>query len=1073
MTAVFRFAMRQRLLVILLTAIMAALGVWNFTRLPIDAVPDLTNVQVQINTAVPGLSPMEVERQITFPVERVMGGIPHVEEVRSLSRFGLSQVTIIFEDGTDIYFARQLVNERLLEAKENLPPGLAEPRMGPIATGLGEIYLWTVEAHGPKPDGSPYSLTDLRSIQDWIINPQMKTVPGVNEINSIGGYEKQYVVLPDPSKLAAYRLSFQDLLSRLAENNANVGGGYIEHADEQYLIRSTGLVKTLDDIRSIVLASKDGVPILVTDVAEVALGRELRQGAATANGTETVVGTAIMLIGENSRTVSQRVHERLAQVNKTLPPNVEARTVYDRTYLVDATLRTVRNNLMEGALLVIVVLLLLLGNIRAAIIVASAIPLSMLFAISGMVETRTSANLMSLGAIDFGLIVDGAVVMVENILRRLGIAQEHRGRALTGTERTQTVLEASKEVARPTLFGVGIIMIVYLPILTLTSMEGKMFRPMAGVLLLALTGALILAMTFVPAMCSLLLRGKVAERENLVTRAIKRLYGPTLLFCLHHRKFVVLAAIGFVVISSMIASRLGSEFVPRLREGAFALEVRRIPSVAVTMSVNMQKRLERALVDNFPDEIDLVSARLGTAEIAMDPMGPNTADTLIMLKPREQWTRASSYDELAQKIQDVLDDLPGDSYEFSQPIELRVNELVAGVRSELAVKIFGDDLTELLGHARQVAEVLERVPGAWNVRVEQVTGLPILEIDIDRQAIARHGLNISDVQKIVATALGGSSAGDVFEADARFALVVRLPEQIRSDIDEIGRLLIPLPERASEAVTPREAPESARGAPERPAPAGYVPLSAVARIERREGANMINRENGKRRVVVTCNTQGRDIGSFVSDAQRRIEKAIQLPSGYWLTWGGQFENMIAARKRLTVVVPVALFLIFIMLFSTFGSIRLATLVFLTVPLALTGGVVSLWLRGMPFSITAGVGFIALSGVAVLNGLVMVSFIRDLIRSGIPVQRAVRRGSMTRLRPVLMTAMVASLGFVPMAVATSMGAEVQRPLATVVIGGLISSTLLTLVVLPTIYEWFHGKGLDVASNGYPQETSLES
>lgn len=1056
MNAILQFATRQRLLVILLTIIVAALGAWNFTRLPIDAVPDLTNVQVQVNTAVPGLSPMEVERQVTFPIERVMAGIPHVEEVRSLSRFGLSQVTIIFDDGTDIYFARQLVNERLSDAKENLPPELAEPRMGPIATGLGEIYQWTVEVLGPKPDGTPYTLTELRSIQDWIINPQMKTVPGVNEINSIGGYEKQYVVLPDPLKLAAYGLSFQDLLSRLAENNANIGGGYIEHADEQYLIRSTGLVRTLDDIRSIVLESKDGVPVLVRDVAEVEIGKELRQGAATINGEETVVGTAIMLIGENTRTVSRQVHDRLSEINKTLPPNVRARTVYDRTYLVDATLHTVQKNLLEGAALVIAVLLLLLGNARAALIVASAIPLSMLFAISGMVETRTSANLMSLGAIDFGLIVDGAVVMVENILRRLGNEQETKGRPLTPCERSQTVLDASREVARPTVFGVGIIMIVYLPILTLTGMEGKMFRPMAGVLLLALTGALLLALTFVPAMCSLILRGRISEGENFVMRRIKRAYAPTLVFCLHHRGLVVAAAAAVVAFSAVIASRLGSEFVPKLREGAFAMEVRRIPSVAVTTSVAMQCRLERLLVEQFPDEVELVTARLGTSEIAMDPMGPNTADTVIMLKPREQWKRAATYEELALEIEDALDDMPGDSYEFSQPIELRVNELVAGVRSELAVKVFGDDLSVLLHQARQVAELLERVPGAWNVRVEQATGLPILEIDIDRQAIARFGLNVSDVQAVVQAALGGASAGDVFEADARFSLIVRLPENIRGDINEVGRLLIPLPEGATDQVIPRVPVGSSRDIQEPTGHAGFVPLSAVAHIERREGPNMINRENGKRRIVVTCNTRGRDIGTFVADAQKRIEENLQLPSGYWLRWGGQFENLLGARRRLAVVVPVALFLIFIMLFSTFGSLRLAMLVFLTVPLALTGGVLSLWLRGMPFSITAGVGFIALSGVAVLNGLVMVSFIRDLISNGTPMHRAIRHGSVTRLRPVLMTALVASLGFVPMAIATSMGAEVQRPLATVVIGGLISSTLLTLVVLPTVYGWFAPK-----------------
>jgi cobalt-zinc-cadmium resistance protein CzcA len=1046
---ILHFAIRQRFLVVLLTIGIAALGIWNFTKLPIDAVPDITNVQVQVNTSVTGLSPLEIEQRITFPIESAMVGLPAVEQVRSLSRYGLSQVTVVFQDGTDIYHARQLVNERLAEARGNLPEGLAEPVMGPISTGLGEIYLWSVEATGPKPDGAPYTPMELREIQDWIIRPQLRTVPGVTEVNSIGGYEKQFHVTPTPERLMAYGISFRDFFERIAENNLNVGAGYIEHKGEQYLIRATGLVRTVEDIQNIMIGSRDGIPIYVKDVATVGLGKELRTGAATENGQEAVIGTAIMLFGANSRTVANAVDAKMESTNKTLPPNVQARTLYDRTYLVDATLDTVEKNLFEGAILVIAILFLLLGNMRAAIIVALAIPLSMLFAVTGMVQNNVSGNLMSLGAIDFGIIIDGAVVMVENILRRLGEEQHRLGRRLSLAERADVALLAGKEVARPTVFGVAIIMIVYLPLFSLAGIEGKMFRPMAEVVLLALTGALIFSFTVIPALCVLGLGGQIREGENTLIHYVKRAYAPLLHWALASRIQVAVGAVVLLLITFLMASRLGSEFVPSLGEGALALQPNRIPSISLTASLDMQAKIEKALLAQFPDEVALVFSRTGTAEVATDPMGPNVSDTYIMLRPPEQWTKAETQEELAEAIEQVLVNFPGQSFEFSQPIELRFNELIAGVRAELAVKVFGDDLEKLSDVGKQIAGVLNTIPGAADVKVEQTSGLPVLTVDIDRAAIARYGQNVADVQNIVEIAMGGKSAGEVFQGDRRFDLVVRMPEDLRRDLTQLERLPIPLPPQE-----PRETFVRLRttenGTELRPA---YIPLSRLARIQLQEGPNQISRENGKRRLVVSANVRGRDLGSFVEEAQQRIDTVVKLPEGYWITWGGQFENLIAARQRLNVVVPLTLFLIFMLLFANFNSVRYAALVFTGVPLALTGGVFALWLRDMPFTISAGVGFIALSGVAVLNGLVLVSFIRQLRAEGLSVEEAVIQGCLRRLRPVLMTALVASLGFVPMALATSMGAEVQRPLATVVIGGIISSTLLTLIVLPAIYGWF--------------------
>jgi cobalt-zinc-cadmium resistance protein CzcA len=917
---------------------------------------------------------------------------------------------------------------------------------------MGEIYFWTVDATGPKPDGTPYTLTDLRTIQEWIVKPQLRGVPGLTEVNTIGGYLKQYHVTPDPMKLLSYGLTFRDVLESLAANNANVGGGYIEHSGEQYIIRSTGQIQGTEDIGNIKLGAHDGVPFFVKDVAEVGLGQELRTGAGTANGQEAVLGTAILLYGENSRVVSRRVAGKIASVNKTLPENVKITTLYDRTSLVDATLRTVRDNLIEGAILVVVVLFLLLGNVRAALIVASAIPLSMLFAVTGMVQGRVSGNLMSLGAIDFGIIVDGAVVMIENIVRRLAERQRERGRVLDRSERLETAFESAREVARPTVFGVAIIMIVYLPILTLTGVEGKMFLPMAQVVLLALGGALLLTFTAVPAMAALLLGGRLTEREFFLLRGCKTAYTPVLDWSLRRRWWVLAGAVVLLAGTALLASRMGSEFIPRLKEGAIALQPTRMPSIALSASVEMQKQVEQELLKAFPDEIDNISARTGTSEVVTDVCGPEVSDTYIMLKPREQWKKARTQEELVEAMEAVVQTLPGQNYEFSQPIELRMNELVAGTRGDLAVKVYGDEMDVMYQYANRIAEILREIPGSEDIKVEQAAGLPVLTIAVDRAAIARYGLNVKDVQEVIEIALGGAEAGQVIQGDRRFDLVVRLPDRLRGNLQAVGDLPIPLPLADKEEAGTDPGKGSTRGSSSLP---GYVPLSAVATLAIGEGPRMVRREDGRRRIVVQCNVRGRDLGGFVAEAQQRVERSIgRLPEGYWLGWGGQFGNLIAAKERLLVVVPLALLLIFILLFAMFNSAKHAFLVFTGVPLALTGGVVALWARGIPFSISAAVGFIALSGVAVLNGLVMVSFINRLRAEGRGVRDAVVQGSLTRLRPVLMTALVASLGFVPMAVATGMGAEVQRPLATVVIGGLISATLLTLVVLPVLYALVH-------------------
>ncbi|MFV1943833.1 CusA/CzcA family heavy metal efflux RND transporter [Pseudomonas luteola] len=1036
---ILRFSIEQRWLVMLAVLGMSALGVFSYQKLPIDAVPDITNVQVQINTAMPGFSPLEAEQRLTYPIETAMAGLPHLQQTRSLSRSGFSQVTVIFEDGTDLYFARQMVNERLQGARNQLPES-AEAMMGPISTGLGEIFLWTVEAdeQARKEDGTPYTPTDLRIIQDWIIKPQLRNVPGVAEINTIGGFNKEYQVAPNLKKLASYGLTLNDLFSALERNNANVGAGFIERGGEQLVIRAPGQVGSEQDIANIVLTTVDGSPIRIRDVASVGIGKELRSGAATENGREVVLGTVFMLIGENSRSVAQAVSKKIEDINRSLPAGVSAVPVYDRTTLVDKAIATVKKNLVEGAILVIAILFLFLGNIRAALITAMVIPLSMLFTFTGMFANKVSANLMSLGALDFGVIVDGAVVIVENSIRRLAHAQHHHGRILTRSERFHEVFAAAREARRPLIFGQLIIMVVYLPIFALSGVEGKMFHPMAFTVVIALLGAMILSITFVPAAIAQFVTGKVKEEENLVMRAARQGYSPILNGVMKHRPAVFAAAVLVVGLSGFLASRMGSEFVPSLSEGDFALQALRVPGSSLTQSVDMQQRLEKALIERVP-EVQRVFARTGTAEIAADPMPPNISDSYVMLKPREQWPDPDkSRDVLIEEIQKASATVPGSNYEMSQPIQLRFNELISGVRSDVAVKVYGDDMEVLNQTAARIASSMQKVEGASEVKVEQTSGLPLLTVNVDRDRAARFGLNIGDVQDAVSAAFGGRQAGTLFEGDRRFDIVVRLSDELRTDLDAMSQMLIPVPAPSSDT-TGR---------------IGFIPLSDLATLDLVLGPNQISRENGKRLVIVSANVRGRDIGSFVQDAATRIEQDVKVPAGYWTSWGGQFEQLQSAAQRLQIVVPVALLLVFVLLFMMFNNIKDGLLVFTGIPFALTGGVMALWLRDIPLSISAGVGFIALSGVAVLNGLVMIAFIRSLRDNGSSLHEAVTHGALSRLRPVLMTALVASLGFIPMALATGTGAEVQRPLATVVIGGILSSTALTLLVLPALYFAAH-------------------
>ena len=1060
------FSIRSRAAVVFAVAALGALGVYSLGRLPIDAVPDITNNQVQVNTVVPSLSPVEVEKQVTFPIETALAGIPGLTYTRSLSRNGFSQITAVFEDDVSIYFARQQVSERIGEVREGLPPE-ADPRMGAISTGLGEIYMWTVEyevdaelrsgAPGPQTDGSYLTpegerlvtavekASYLRTVQDWIIRPQVKSVKGVAGVDAIGGYVKQYHVQPDPRRLVAHGLTFTDVIEALENNNRSTGAGYIEDRGEAYLVRATGRIERPAQIGAVVIGERQGTPIYVRDVAWVGIERELRTGSASENGEEVVVGTALMLIGENSRTVANAVDRKMAEINKTLPPGIRAKTVLNRTALVDATIATVQRNLVEGAVLVIVVLFLLLGNIRAALITALAIPLSMLLTATAMVQTRTSGNLMSLGAIDFGLIVDGAVIIVENCLRLLAEKQHELGRKLTLAERMSVTLSASKQVLGSAVYGGAIIITVYIPILFLTGVEGKMFRPMAMTVIFALVAAFALSLTFIPAMVALCITGRVEEKENWLIARAKRIYAPALDWALARRVPVVTGAAGAFLASLLLFARLGQEFVPTLSELDIALHSIRIPSTGLAQSTEMQFAVEKA-VREIP-EVAFVFSKTGTAEMASDPMPVNVSDGFVILKPRDEWPDASATKEdVRLRIEERVESVLGNNYEFTQPIQMRFNELIAGVRGDVAVKVFGDDFDTLLPAAEKIAAILQATSGSADVRAEQIKGLPVLSVDVNRAAIARYGLTVSDVQDVVSVAVGGREAGQVFEGDRRFDLMVRLPEAFRRDIRTLRNLPVPLPSEPGEFAP--------IGAGAEPASSfTFLPLESVADVKLVEGPNQVSRENGKRRIVVQANVRGRDIGSFVAEAEARIAREVELPPGAWLEWGGQFENLVAAKARLAVVVPVCFVVIFVLLYSTLRSVRYATMVFTGVPLALSGGIATLWLRGMPFSISAAVGFIALSGVAVLNGLVMVSFINELREQGRSLDDAIREGALTRLRPVLMTALVASLGFVPMALATGTGAEVQRPLATVVIGGLVTSTALTLLVLPALYRLF--------------------
>ena len=1072
---VLRFSINHRWLVVLLTLGVAAVGVWSLQRLPIDAVPDVTNNQVQINTLVPSLSPAEIEQQVTFPVESALAGIPGLQFTRSLSRNGFSQVTAVFRDDVDVYYARNQISERLTAARASLPPD-AQPTMGPVTTGLGEVYMYAVDyVHhegngaevrdgeaGWQSDGSYLTpekqrlTTDvqraayLRTVQDWIIRPQLKGTDGVAEIDSLGGYEKQYAVQPDPMKLVSYGLTFKDLADALEKNNSSRGAGYVERQGDAYPVRIVGRLETPEQIEQVKVGQRNGTPIRVRDVATLTSGAELRLGAASLNGHECVLGTAMMLIGANSRTVSAAVDGKMSAVNRSLPPDIRASAVYNRTKLVDATIHTVTHNLAEGAILVIVILFLLLGNFRAALICALAIPLSMLATATGMVQSHVSGNLMSLGAIDFGIIVDGSVIIVENCLRMLAERQHEAGRKLTVAERLEVVFHASKQVRSATAFGEAIIITVYLPILALTGVEGKMFHPMALTVIFALVAAFVLSLTFVPAMVALCIRGRVKEQENLLIRWARAGYEPLLDWAVRGRWVVAPLAVAAFAASLILFRHLGQEFVPTLDEQDIDIQTYRVPSAGLTASQQIQEHMEET-IDKLP-QVALVFSKTGTAEAAADPMPMSRSDTYVMFKPRSQWPDPRlPKEKLIEQIQAELEAVPGTNFEYTQPIQDRFNDLLAGTRGDVAVKIFGYDYEASEKPASQIAKILETIPGAADVKAQDVDGLPLMTVKPDSAALSRYGLDVTDVQDVVATALGGREAGFIQEGDRRFPLVIRLPERLREDVDALGNLPIPLPadrQAAAGSVT------ADLGAPAASGRQGYVPLSAVAKVEIVDGLNEVTRENGRRRRVVQCNVRGRDLGSFVAEAREKINSQVKLPPGDWIEWGGEFENLIEARQRLLIVVPICFVLIFLLLFSTFSSIRYASLVFTGVPLALTGGIVALWLRGIPFSISAAVGFIALSGVAVLNGLVMVTFINQLRSEGASLADAIRRGSLTRLRPVLMTALVASLGFVPMALATGTGAEVQRPLATVVIGGIVSSTLLTLIVLPALYRLWH-------------------
>ena len=1027
---IIQFSIQNAIWVLLFACTWIAVGIYSYQKLPIDAVPDITNTQVQINTQAKGFTALEVEQRITYPIENAMAGIPDLELTRSISRYGLSQVTIVFKDGTDIYWARQQINQRVQEAQSELPAQIA-PTMSPVSTGLGEIYQWVLKAdpNAKKPDGTAYTPMDLREIQDWIVRPQLQRVKGVAEVNSIGGFEKTYVVSPDLNRMQQLNISLEQLQQALAQNNENRGAGYIEDNGQQLTVRVPGAFNGLSDIENTMLGSPNGSPIRVGDIAQVSIGHDLRTGGATYNGKETVLGVAMMAMGGNSRTVSKAVDAKLQDIQNSLPKGVVIETAYDRTTLVEKAIKTVQKNLVEGAILVIIILFLFLGNIRAALITACVIPLSMLFTLTGMAQKNISANLMSLGALDFGIIVDGAVVIVENCIRRLAHTQQLLKRPLTQSERFKEVFLAARQARRPLIFGQLIILVVYLPIFALSGVEAKMFHPMALAVVLALVAAIILSITFVPAAVALWVKGDIQEKESRWMLWLKAKYQQTLDISYQYKAVVLTFALCVLVITGFISTKLGSEFAPQLSEGDFAVQQLRSPSTGLEESLRIQKNTEKLLLKSFP-EIKAVFARTGTAEVATDVMPPNISDGYIMLKPRSEWPNPKeSLDELRGRMVTYLATIPGNNSEFSQPIELRFNELISGVRSDVGVKIFGDDMNVLNTEATKISKIIQQISGSSAVKVEQTSGLPLLNVEVNKTLAAQYGLSVRSIQDLVATSIGGQSVGEILEGDRRFDFVIRLGEQDRS-VASVSQLPIQLPN------------------------GGSILLSDVAQVSTIEGINQVSRENGKRRVVVTTNVEGRDLGSFVSDVQTQL-KAYTLPSGYWIEYGGQFENLASAKARMQIVIPLALITIFILLMAVFHNVKESLLVFTGVPFALTGGVLFLWLRDIPLSMSAGIGFIALSGVAVLNGLVMLTFIKEL-RDKYPVHKAVWQGAILRLRPVLMTACVASLGFVPMALATGTGAEVQRPLATVVIGGIISSTLLTLVLLPVLYRWINEK-----------------
>jgi len=1028
---IIKFALGRRGLVLTLVVLLMGLGAWSFTKLPIDAVPDITNVQVAINTAAPGYTPLEVEQRITFPLENAMAGIPKLSYTRSVSRYGLSQVTVVFDEGTDIYFARQLVNERLGAAKAELPAQL-EPSMGPIATGLGEVFMFTVDAEpgATNSDGSQVTPMDLRSVHDWLIRPQLMRVSGIAEINPIGGYKKEVLVAPYPEKMLAYQVTYEEVVNAIQLNNNNRGVGFIEHNGAQWLMRVPGQAESLDDLENIMIRQDQGVPITIKDVARVSLGKELRSGAATQNGREVVMSTVSMLIGENSRSVSIDVAKKLEEIKRSLPEGITVTAVYNRTSLVDKTLETVQKNLLEGALLVIVVLFFLLGNVRAAILTAAVIPIAMLMTITGMVQTKVSANLMSLGALDFGLLIDGAVIIVENCIRKL--SDNHRKEGLSLDERLVIVFEATREVIRPALFGVFIITAVYIPIFALDGVEGKMFHPMAITVVIALISAMILSITFIPAGVAIFFNKPIKEKKNAAVQGAKWLYKPILNFSLRFRWFVIFTALIMVGYSASLIPKLGAEFVPNLDEGDIAMHALRIPGTSLSEAIRLQNVLEPEIA-KLP-EVERVFGKVGTAEVATDPMPPSVADIFIILKPREEWPDPDKpKTQVVTDLEALVTSIPGNRYEFLQPIQMRFNELISGVRAEVAVKVFGDDFEQLITLGKQLGEIIERVPGSADVSVEQNTGLPVMKILPKRELMARYGLSIVELQKMLGTALGGTTANQLYEGDMRSDIVVRLPEHIRSSVDALSDLPVKLFDGSS------------------------IPLGEVAELTLETGYNQVYRENGKRRVVITANVRGRDLGSFVQEIQQHVKGELEIPAGYWVEYGGTYQKLQSATERLSIVLPLTLVLIIGLLILALGSIKDSAIIFSGVPLALTGGIMALFLRDIPFSISAAVGFIALSGIAVLNGLVMISFIRDLRIHGRTLMDAIVEGALTRLRPVLMTALVAALGFVPMALNTGIGSEVQRPLATVVIGGIISSTLLTLVVLPALYRVVHFRG----------------